>query len=68
MDTSGQDLTVESRGLEAMAAGFEQMAISDHENSNDLTIVSSDARSHVTGGECCAMKDQLPAQGDPTWP
>jgi hypothetical protein len=30
-DTSDKDLTAESRGLEAMAAGFQQMEISDHE-------------------------------------
>ncbi len=30
-DTSDKDLTPESRGLDAMAGGFQQMAISDHE-------------------------------------
>jgi hypothetical protein len=30
-DTSDKDLTPESRGLDAIAGGFQQMAISDHE-------------------------------------
>jgi hypothetical protein len=30
-DTSDKDLTPESRGLDAIAAGFQQMGISDHE-------------------------------------
>ena len=30
-DTSDKDLTPESRGLDAMAGGFQQMEISDHE-------------------------------------
>jgi hypothetical protein len=30
-DTSDKDLTAESRGLDAMAAGFQQMEINDHE-------------------------------------
>jgi hypothetical protein len=30
-DTSAKDLTPESRGLDAIAGGFQKMAISDHE-------------------------------------
>ena len=30
-DTSDKDLTVESRGLEAMAGGFQKMELSDHQ-------------------------------------